>query len=116
MDFKIVLIIIVVVVAFAIYYKPLGSLWFIKKGCSATAPGTFVYWEGAYRANQPGTGVITMIPVYEYKVDDKVYLAMIEGMEQAYEVFPLNVDVKYNPVNPEVCFINGKRGTILKGK
>ena len=63
-----------------------------------------------------GDGVIYLIPVYEYSVDDKLHLAMIEGMQQLYEVFPLEVEVKYNPSDPEVCFVNGKRGTIVGKK
>lgn len=116
MDARIILVGVVVAVAFLGYYKPFRSLGVVKKRCSATVPGRYVYWEGVYKANSPGTGEITMIPVYEYKVGEKVYLAMVEGMEQAYEVFPLDVEVQYNPKDPEVCFINGKRGTIMKGK
>ncbi|MBO4627593.1 MAG: NUDIX domain-containing protein [Lachnospiraceae bacterium] len=43
-------------------------------------------------------------------MDDAVLMA------QSYNVFPLEVEVQYNPADPEVCFINGKRGTHIKGK
>ena len=116
MDAKFLLIGAVVVGALLVYYKPLRSLWLVKKRCSATVQGNYVYSEGYYRSMRGGAGETLMIPVYEYSVDGKLYLAMIEGMMQAYNVFPLKVEVQYNPADPEVCFVEGKRGTILKRK
>lgn len=115
MDLRIVLGIIIVA-AVLIYNKPFGSLWIVKKRCTATAEGHYVYPEVMYRTNGVGGGDSYLIPVYEYAVNDKLHLAMIEGMQQLYDVFPLNVEVKYNPSDPEVCFVNGKRGTIIGKK
>ena len=74
---------VIIVAAILIYNKPFGSLGFVKKRCTATAAGHYVYAEGMYRSNG---------------------------------VFPLEVEVKYNPSDPEVCFVNGKRGTIVGKK
>ena len=64
----------------------------------------------------PGTGELLSVPVYEYTVGDKTYMTIIEGMTQRYNVFPLKVEVLYNPSSPEVCFINGKRGKAINKK
>lgn len=114
MGIKIAIICAVVVAAVLIYYKPLGSLWFVRKKCTGTVAGHYVYTEGYYRSNGPGGGEVLQVPAYEYTVDDKLYLVTVEGMEQSYNVFPLEVEVKYNPADPEVSFINGKRSRIVK--
>ncbi|MBO4324745.1 MAG: hypothetical protein J5845_05040 [Lachnospiraceae bacterium] len=116
MDARIWIIVAVIAAAAIIYYKPFGSLNIVKKKCAATVTGKYVYSEGYYRANSPGTGVTYMVPVYEYTVDGMLYMTIVEGMQQSYNVFPLEVEVKYNPSEPEVCFIEGKRGKIIKKK
>ncbi len=114
MDVKIVVLCVVVVAALLIYYRPLGSLWFVKKKCTGTVEGHYVYTEGYWRSNGVGGGESMLVPAYEYTVGEKLYMVTVEGMEQTYNVFPLEVEVKYNPANPEVCFVNGKRGMIVK--
>ncbi len=116
MGIRALIIIAVLAIAFIAYYRPFGSLWVVKNKCSATVPGHYVYSEGYYRSNGPGEGMTYMVPVYEYTVNDKLYLTIVEGMEQSYNVFPLEVEVQYNPAHPEVCFIEGKRGKIIKKK
>lgn len=111
---RLLIVTVVVAAAFLMYYRPLGSLWIVKKKCSATVPGSFVYYEGYYRADSPGTGELLSVPVYEYTVDGILYMTIVEGMQQRYNVFPLKVEVQYNPSDPEVCFINGKRGRFLQ--
>ena len=106
----------IIAIALIIYYRPFGSLWVVQKRCTATVAGHYVYTEGYYVSQGPGTGESLLVPVYEYTVDGKLYLTIVEGMEQRYNVFPLEVEVKYNPSNPEVCFINDKRGKIIKKK
>lgn len=116
MGVRLLLISLVIVAAVLIYYRPLGSLYIVKKKCTATVEGNFVYWEGYYRADSPGTGELLSVPVYEYTVGDKTYMTIVEGMTQRYNVFPLKVEVQYNPANPEICFINGKRGKAINKK
>ena len=116
MGVKIILIGAAVVAAILIYYRPFGSLFIVKNKCTASAEGRFVYWEGYYQADMPGTGELLSVPVYEYTVGDKTYMTIIEGMTQRYNVFPLKVEVLYNPSSPEVCFINGKRGKVINKK
>ncbi len=116
MGLRILIICLVVTAAILIYYRPLGSLFIVKKKCTATVEGSFVYWEGYYRANSPGTGELLSVPVYEYTVDGKTYMTIVEGMTQRYNVFPLKVEVQYNPADPEVCFINGRRGKAINKK
>lgn len=116
MGVKAAILIIVVVVAVIIYYRPFASLWLVKKKCTATVEGRYVYSEGYYRANRFGAGETLMVPVYEYTVDGKLYMAIFEGLMQSYNVFPPKAEIKYDPADPEVCFNNGKRGMIIKGK
>ena len=116
MYMRLAVVIGIVLVACILYYRPFGSLWFVKNKCSATAPGHYVYCEGYYTAQMPGNGKINLVPVYEYTVDNKLYMTIVEGMEQSYDVFPLEVEVKYNPNDSEMCFINGKRGKIVTKK
>lgn len=116
MDTRIWIIAVVLVIAALIYFRPLSSLWVVRRKCTSTVPGHYVYSEGYYESQGPGTGMTLMVPVYEYTVEGKLYMTIIEGMKQSYNVFPLEVEVKYDPANPEVSFIDGKRGKIIKKK
>ena len=116
MDTRILILAAVLVAAALIYFRPFSGLGIVRKKCTATVPGHYVYSEGYYEAQDFGSGVTYMVPVYEYTVNDKPYLIIIEGMKQSYNVFPLEVEVQYNPANPEVSFIDGMRGKIIKKK
>ena len=116
MSTRALVIIGAVVAAAIIYFRPYASMWLVRRKCTASVGGHYVYTEWFYQAQGIGGGHSTALPAYEYTVDGKLYLTLIEGMEQDYNVFPLDVEVKYNPSNPEVCFIEGKRGTAIKGK
>ena len=116
MDTKLLILLIVIAVALIIYYRPFGSTLTVRKRCMATVPGHYVYSEGYYKSQGIGGGVTYMVPVYEYTVNDNLYMTIVEGMEQSYNVFPLDVEVKYNPKNPGVCFIEDKRGKVIKKK
>ncbi|MBR5713155.1 MAG: hypothetical protein IKX54_06120 [Lachnospiraceae bacterium] len=116
MDVRVLIVGGVILLGVIIYYRPFASMWLVRRKCTETVAGKFVYAEWYCKPDGRGGGETTKVPAYEYTVDDKLYMVIVEGMEQAYDVFPLNVEVKYNPANPEVSFVNGKRGKIIKRK
>lgn len=52
-------------------------------------------------------------PVYEYCVGQVVYKVEADVMSPTKQLDESDVEVKYLPSNPEICFINGSRGRIL---
>ena len=52
-------------------------------------------------------------PVYEYRVNDKLYLAEHDYMMTNVAASFQKVEIQYDPQNPEISFIDGKRTRIL---
>ncbi|MBO4696556.1 MAG: hypothetical protein J5643_04630 [Lachnospiraceae bacterium] len=93
------------------------SFPWLKKKCTASTTGKYVFYEKDARVQVErhlGAGVATSLitPVYEYNVDGQPYFAEIEGMAQTNDRFQEEVIVNYNPKNPKLCFVDGKRGVI----
>ena len=102
----------------------IGILFFIAKiifgfklseRCTGRAKGHYVYCEWAEDIN--GRYVQSRWnPVFEYQVDDSVYMVELEIMALNNRFDVDEVEVQFLPSNPEICFIKGIRGKIRNQK
>lgn len=103
-------ILVLVAVLGFMAFKALRILYnfYAKKKCVATIEGKYVYTNGSISFRTP-----VSYYVFEYKVNDQVYLVehdkMFPGGMPAFQT----VEIKYNPQYPEICFIDGIRGRIV---
>lgn len=106
----------VVVLGGAFYAGKHWSLPWLKRKCTATTKGYYVFYEKDSRVQVErhlmGVTASIITPVYEYNVDGQPYFAEIVGMVQTNNRFQEEVIVNYDPKNPKLCFVNGKRGVI----
>ncbi|MCR5768220.1 MAG: hypothetical protein K6G45_07010 [Lachnospiraceae bacterium] len=80
--------------------------------CTGTTMARFLYpvWKGELCGRQVRA---QWNPVFEYCVDDTLYTVELP-IYASNEKFPkADIEVKYLPDKPKVCFINGERGKIL---
>ena len=99
---------------------PIGILLFIanvtyhfklREKCTGLVMGRYLYCEWAGDIN--GRYVVGhWNPVFEYRVDDTVYMAELEIMSPNNRFDLDEVEVSYLPSNPEICFIKDHRGKI----
>ena len=52
-------------------------------------------------------------PIYRYHVNDVDYFIELNKPERHAGMFPLEVEVRYYPLDPEVSFIFGRRGRLV---
>lgn len=89
-----------------IYYR-----YTLEDKCTGTVTAHYLY--GEWVADFDGRFVQgRWDPVFEYKVDDTVYLTELEIMAPTNQFEVDEVEVKYLPANPEICFIKGIRGRL----
>ena len=91
-----------------------GYTIFLQMRCKGTVAGRYLYLEKRLRVFgryvEPCWN-----PVYEYCVGKTVYKIEVELMSKTDKIDAVDVDVKYLPSEPEVCFVNGIRG-IIRGR
>ncbi len=81
-----------------------------RKKCSGKTTGKISYMNDRMVISGRYGNTVQKVPVYEFKVDGKAYLAEIELVNPGS--FPGEVEVKYDPADPNVCYIMGMRGTM----
>ena len=88
-----------------------GYTKFLQMRCKGTVTGHFLYLEKRLRVFgryvEPCWN-----PVYEYHVDKTVYKIEVELMSKTDKIDTVDVEVKYLPSEPEICFVNGLQGRI----
>ena len=88
-----------------------GYTRFLQMRCKGTVTGHYLYLEKRLRVIgryvEPCWN-----PVYEYRVGKTVYKTEVELMSKTDKIDAVDVEVKYLPSDPEVCFVNGLRGRI----
>ncbi|MBO4323946.1 MAG: hypothetical protein J5845_00925 [Lachnospiraceae bacterium] len=106
----------IVAVLGCLYALKHWSFPWLKKRCTASTPGRYIFYEKDSRVQVErhlmGVTASIITPVYEYNVDGQPYFAEIVGMVQTNGQFQEEVVVNYDPKNPKLCFVNGKRGVI----
>ncbi|MCR4625112.1 MAG: hypothetical protein K5795_03965 [Lachnospiraceae bacterium] len=80
--------------------------------CTGTTIGHYLYseWKGKLNGRMVES---CWDPVCEYCVDDTVYIVELEIMAPSNKFDIDEIEVKYLPSNPEVCFISNTRGKLL---
>jgi len=105
--------VIIVIVAFILFFvlKLLYRSHLYEK-CTGTTTGHYLYCE--WRGKLNGRVMeARWDPVCEYCVDDIVYVVELEVMSTSKKFDIDEVEVKYLPSNPEVCFISNTRGKLI---
>ena len=103
------------VVALIVVGKKIYDRFCLEKRCTGVASGHYLYPEWTGKLN--GRSVETRWnPVYEYTVGDKVYMVELEILYDTNEFGGADVEVRYLPSDPEVCFVNGSRGMIRSSR
>jgi hypothetical protein len=92
-----------------------GYTKLLQMRCKGCAVGHYLYPEKRLRVigryAEPCWN-----PVYEYTVGKTVYRVEAEVMSPTDRIDEGDVEVKYLPSDPEICFINGQRGRIRSRK
>ena len=102
-------------VALIVFLKSLYDRLCLEKRCTSVVPGHFLYPE--WRGKLNGRSVEgCWDPVYEYTVDNVVYMVELDIMYNTNEFGGADVEVRYLPTDPGVCYINGTRGRIRSKK
>lgn len=103
--------IVVVIALIAMFY----NTFYIRKKCTASVPGHFLYPE--WQAEIDGRTVhARWNPVYEYRVGDTVYIAELDVRSESDKFGIQEVEVRYLPSRPDICYIVGMRGRILSSR
>ena len=106
-----VLLIICIIIGILIFLANLSYYFKLRERCTGQVTGRFVYCEWAADIN--GRYVQgRWNPVFEYQVEDTVYMVELEIMAPSNRFDVDEVEVQYLPSNPEICFIKGTRGKI----
>lgn len=109
MDIFLIIAIVVFLLYFAFKFFYRSSIY---SRCTGTVTGHYVYCEWKGKLN--GRWVeACWDPVCEYCVDDTVYVVELEIMAPSNKFDIDEVEVRYLPSNPEVCFIGSTRGKLL---
>ncbi|MBR6152512.1 MAG: hypothetical protein IKQ25_14640 [Lachnospiraceae bacterium] len=83
----------------------------LEDRCTGTVIGHYLY--GEWVAELDGRRVQgRWDPVFEYKVEDTIYLAELEIMALTNRFEVDEVEVEYLPADPGICFIKGIRGKL----
>ena len=102
-------------VALIVVSKNLYDRFGLVKRCTGVVPGHFLYPEWGGKLN--GRSVEgCWDPVYEYKVGNVVYTVELDILYNTNEFGAADVEVRYLPSDPGVCYINGTRGRIRSKK
>ncbi|MBQ6660322.1 MAG: hypothetical protein IJM57_02700 [Lachnospiraceae bacterium] len=88
---------------------------FLQMRCKESVTGRYLYPEKRLRVIgryvEPCWN-----PVYEYCVGKAVYKVEVEIMSPNDRIKDVNVEVRYLPSDPGICFIDGIRGRIRSRK
>ncbi len=89
----------------------------VKSRCTACADGKLVDTDSSAEGTGGSIGgavyYAIYFPIYEYVVDGIAYWAKIDRKSPNPVGFEENVQVKYDPGNPEICFIDGLQGKVV---
>ena len=106
-----IVILCLFVAGLAIYYLGLALKHKSRQRCVETTHGRFVYSDNVLSQTSKSQGC--WIPVYEYTVDNMVYLAKFDKPGRNARAFAIEVTVNYDPENPEICFIEDDKGRVI---
>ena len=89
----------------------------VKARCTAGTGGTLVDTDSSAEGTGGGIGravyYAIYFPIYEYVVDGMAYWAKIDMRSSNPVGFAKTVTVMYDPVRPEICYIDGLQGKIV---
>lgn len=107
----VVLLIICIMVGVLFYGVKIYCNYSLQDRCTGKVIGHFVYceWVGNYNGRFVQT---CWNPVFEYQVEDTLYMMELEIMAPSDRFDLDEVEVQYLPSNPEICFIKGTRGKL----
>ena len=109
MNIGVIIVIVAIILFFALKLFYRSHLY---EKCTGTVTGHYLYSE--WKGNLNGRVVeARWDPVCEYCVDDTVYTVELEVMATSNKFDIDEVEVRYLPSNPEVCFISNTRGKLL---
>ena len=113
---QIPLIILCGIVLFVLLVKVFNQIS-IRSKCKTNAEGRLIGTDDNFMGmgGAPGTSHYYAIyyPIYEYIVDGIAYWAQLKKYSRNATAFSKNVNVLYNPEDPEKCFINNIPGHII---
>ena len=81
-----------------------------RKKCTAVTQGKFSYGDYVYLGYK---GTPRCIPVYEYTVENILYIAKFEMRGSWENSYAREVEVHYDPNKPEMCYIDNFSGINL---
>ncbi|MCR5728630.1 MAG: DUF3592 domain-containing protein [Lachnospiraceae bacterium] len=88
-----------------------------KLKCNSVTQGKLIGNDVQYTSSggQPGSYIFYAIyyPIYEYEVNGEAYQIQLSKYSKNVSSFDENVDVYYNPEDPEICFIKDVKGKIV---
>ena len=105
-------LIILMVIGILFFCMKICYKYSLQDKCTGKVIGHYVYCEWAADLN--GRFVQgRWNPVFEYQVDDVLYMAELEIMAPSNRFDVDEMEVQYLPSDPGICFIKGIRGKIL---
>ena len=113
---KIPLIILCGIILFILLEKVFNKLS-IRSKCKNSTDGKLIGMDDSFMGmgGSPGSSHYYAIyyPIYEYIVDGIAYWAQLKKYNRNPTTFVKNVNVLYDPEDPEKCFINNVQGYII---
>lgn len=107
-----IIITICVVIFVGLFLFKIYNRYKLLDRCTGITGAHFLYpvWKGELS----GRVVLAQWnPVFEYCVDNTIYTVELEIYARSDKFPHSEIEVKYLPDDPQVCFINGNRGKIV---